>query len=110
MERERLDYLNEYLHEEKSREGCRWKTMEDGISVELFTNSEAMEIINETLMNSSDKEIAIDRFVKGMSVDEISASVGYDERTIQRKLRGISKKLKRTFMKMCINRRNRPKI
>lgn len=110
MEKERLDYLNQYLHEEKSREGCRWKTMENGISIELFTNSEAMEIINETLMNSSDREIATDRFIKGMSVEEISASVGYDERTIQRKLREISKKMKKTFMKMCINRGNRPKI
>lgn len=110
MEKERLDYLNGYLHEENRKNKDRWRTIEDGISVELFTNSEAMEIISETLLSKTDREIATDKFVKGMTNEEISADVGYDGRTIQRKLREISKKLKRTFVKMCIARNIKPKI
>lgn len=40
MDESRLRYINDYLHEENEKTGNKWKTIEDGISVGLFINSE----------------------------------------------------------------------
>lgn len=110
MRDDRLNYLNTYLNEENKKNKDKWKTIEDGISSKLFTNSETMEIIDETALSETERRIAVCKFIKMMTVDEIANDVGYDVRTIQRKAKQVSLKLKSTFMKMCICRNIDPKI
>lgn len=67
-----------------------------------FTISEITEIINETALNKLDKNIAIMRYIKKMTFDEISIKLNRDVRTIQKRLVNISIKLKSTCVKLFI--------
>lgn len=110
MDDSRLRFINEYLHEENRKNGDRWKTIEDGISVSLFVNSETKEIIQETLLTDMERRIAEDRFLKAMTMEQIASDVGIERRTATKQVKRVSMKLKKTFRKMCLDKKIEPKI
>lgn len=110
MEESRLRYINEYLHEENEKNGNKWKIIEDGISVGLFINSETREIIDETLLTEMERRIAEDRFLKAMTIEKIAEDVGIERRSVSKQTKRVSMKLKKTFKKMCIDKKIEPKI
>jgi hypothetical protein len=60
--------------------------------------SELMAVIDDTIFpKESDKEIAIDVFVKAMTVEKCSSLVGYDWKTVQKRLPIIEDKLNSTI-------------
>lgn len=110
MEESRLRYINEYLHEENEKNGNRWKTIEDGITIGLFINSETRELIDETLLTDMVRRIAEDKFLKAMTIEKIAEDVGIERRTASKQAKKVSKKLKATFKKMCIAKKIDPEI
>ena len=100
MDEGRLAHTNDLLHDLLiQNNGDREKTKE-GISVDLFTRSEALEIIEDTCLSEEERKLAVDYFLDKKTKEEISSIYRYDRRTIRRKLRQISLKLKRTVLKM----------
>lgn len=67
-----------------------------------FTITEITEIINETALNKLDKNIAVMRYIKRMTYEEISYKLNRDIRTIQKRIPNISIKLKETCVKLFI--------
>lgn len=65
-----------------------------------FTVSEIIEIINETPLSDRDKTIAINRYTKGMTLEDIADILNVDSRTVGKALRNISSKLRDTCQKM----------
>lgn len=101
MDEERLAYTNHLLHDLLiQNKGDREKTNEEGISVDLFTRSEALEIIEDTCLSEEERRLAVDYFLDKKTKEEISSIYRYDRRTVRRKLRQISLKLKKTVLKM----------
>jgi len=101
MDEGRLAHTNDLLHDLLiQNNGDREKTIEEGISVDLFTRSEALEIIEDTCLSEEEKKLAVDYFLDKKTKEEISSIYRYDRRTIRRKLRQISLKLKKTVLKM----------
>lgn len=110
MDESRLRYINDYLHAENEKTGNKWKTIEDGISVGLFINSETREIIDETLLTDTERRIAEDRFLKAMTIEKIAEDVGIERRSVSKQTKRVSMKLKNTFKKMCLDKKIEPKI
>ena len=110
MDESRLRYINDYLHEENEKNGNKWKTIEDGISVGLFINSETREIIDETLLTEKERRIAEDRFLKAMTIEKIAEDLGIERRSVSKQTKRVSMKLKNTFKKMCLDKKIEPKI
>lgn len=67
-----------------------------------FTISEITEIINETALNKLDKNIAVMRYIKRMTFDEIANKLDRDIKTIQKRIPNISIKLKQTCVKLFL--------
>lgn len=101
MDEERLVHTTQLLHDLLiENKGDREKTIEEGISVDLFTQSEALEIIEDTCLSEEEKKLAVDYFLDKKTKEEISSIYRYDRRTVRRKIRQISLKLKKTVLKM----------
>ena len=64
--------------------------------------SEITEIINETVLSAEDRIIAEEKYIKDKTIQEIASIVFLSEKTVQRKISEISKKLKRTLQKIII--------
>lgn len=56
--------------------------------------SELMAVIDDTIFQKeTDKEIAINVFVRAMTVEKAASMVGYDCKTVQKRLPGIEERL-----------------
>ena len=66
----------------------------------FLTISEIREVISETALSSEDKTIASLRYLDKKSVQEIASQIGYDERTIRRRLCVLSPKLCETLLRI----------
>ena len=65
-----------------------------------LTASEIREVIDETALRPTDREIAIRRYCQCLKPGEIAALMSYDERTIRRRIAVISARLCLTLMRM----------
>lgn len=65
-----------------------------------FTVSEINEIIDETVLNDVDRQIAILKYVKDETIASISEQTFLDAKTVQRRIPKISHKLKKTLLKI----------
>lgn len=65
-----------------------------------YTVSEIMEIIAETVLSDTDREIANLRFTKAMTYERIAEKVDRDCKTVQKRVKKISEKLKRTAYRL----------
>lgn len=70
------------------------------LSKDDFTVSEILEIIDETPLTDIDKEIAILRYTKCMTFEDIAVRVCLDKQTIQKRIPKISIRLKLTCTKL----------
>ena len=62
--------------------------------------SELIGIIDDTIFNKeSDKEIAINIFVRAMTVEKCASIVGYEGKTVQKRLPIIEERLNQTLKK-----------
>lgn len=62
--------------------------------------SELIGIIDDTIFNKeSDKEIAINIFVRAMTVEKCASIVGYEWKTVQKRLPIIEERLNQTLKK-----------
>ena len=60
--------------------------------------SELTALIDDTIFNKeTDREIAIDIFVKAMTVEKCASLVGYDWKTVQKRLPLIEDRLQTTL-------------
>ena len=60
--------------------------------------SELIAIIDDTIFNKeTDKEIAIDVYVKAMTVEKCASLLGYDWKTVQKRLPIIEERLNVTL-------------
>ena len=60
--------------------------------------SELMAIIDDTIFNKdTDREIAIDVYVRAMTVEKCAELVGYEWKTVQRRLPLIEERLNSTI-------------
>ena len=60
--------------------------------------SELIGIIDDTIFNKeSDKEIAINIFVRAMTVEKCASIVGYEWKTVQKRLPIIEERLNQTL-------------
>ena len=60
--------------------------------------SELMAIIDDTIFNKeTDKEIAIDVYVKAMTVEKCASLLGYEWKTVQKRLPIIEERLNVTL-------------
>lgn len=60
--------------------------------------SELMAIIDETIfIKETDREIAIDVYVKSMTVEKCASLIGYDWKTVQKRLPKIQDRLNMTL-------------
>lgn len=58
--------------------------------------SELMAVINDTIFQKeTDKEIAINVYVRAMTIEKTASIVGYDWKTVQKRLPGIEEQLNR---------------
>jgi hypothetical protein len=58
--------------------------------------SELLAVIDDTIFQKeTDKEIAINVFVRSMTVEKAASIVGYDWKTVQKRLPGIEERLNR---------------
>jgi hypothetical protein len=56
--------------------------------------SELMAVIDDTIFQKeTDKEIAINVFVRAMTIEKAASIVGYDWKTVQKRLPGIEERL-----------------
>lgn len=65
-----------------------------------FTVSEITEIIAETVLSNKDREIAMLRFTKLMTYEDIAERVDLDWKTVQKRVPMISEKLKQTVYRL----------
>ena len=92
MDPKRIDYFNaKYSYNEKF-----------DLSSKDFTVSEINEIINETVLNNDERIIAKEKYLNDKTIQEISDIVNLSEKTVQRKIPIISKKLKSTIQKIVL--------
>ena len=89
MQQTRVEYFAKLTQDEKYK-----------LSAKDFTVSEIREIISETSLSDTDAKIAECRYIKDMTMSAIAQEVGFDEKTIQRKIPKLSDKLKRTLQKL----------
>ena len=74
------------------------KDEKKALTVNDFTVSELTEIINETIFDKEvDKEIANFRFVKSCTIERTAEYIGYDWKTIQKRIPIIREKLNKTI-------------
>ena len=60
--------------------------------------SELMAVIDDTIFNKeTDKEIAIDVYVKAMTVEKCASLLGYEWKTVQKRLPIIEERLNVTL-------------
>lgn len=63
-------------------------------------SSELMAVIDDTIFNKeTDREIAIDVFVKSMTVEKCASLLGFEWKTVQRRLPIIEDRLNLTLNK-----------
>lgn len=63
-------------------------------------SSELMAMIDDTIFNKeTDKEIAINIFVRAMTVEKCASIVGYEWKTVQKRLPIIEDRLNQTLKK-----------
>lgn len=74
-------------------------------SHEDYTISEIMEIISETVLSDTDREIANLRFTKKMTYEAIAEIVDRDCKTVQKRVKEISKKLKITAYRLLLQKK-----
>lgn len=67
---------------------------------EFLTLSEIREVISETPLTEEERRIATLRYADKRTVQEIASEIGYDERTIRRRLCVISPKLCETLLRI----------
>lgn len=67
---------------------------------DFLTISELKEVISETALTEVDRTITIMRYVESKNVQEIASEIGYDERTVRRKLCTIVPKLCETLLRI----------
>ena len=63
-------------------------------------SSELMAVIDDTIFNKeTDKEIAINVFVRAMTVEKCASLIGYEWKTVQKRLPIIEDRLNSTLKK-----------
>lgn len=70
------------------------------LNKDFLTISELKEIISETALTEVDRTIAVMRYIDSKSVQEIASEIGYDERTVRRRLCIIGPKLCETLLRI----------
>lgn len=65
-----------------------------------MTISELKEVISETALTEIDRTIAVLRYIESKNVQEIASEIGYDERTVRRRLCVIGPKLCETLLRI----------
>ena len=70
----------------------------NALTVNDFTVSELTEIISETIFDKEiDRDIAIYRFVKSCTIERTAEKIGYEWKTIQKRIPIIREKLNKTI-------------
>ena len=92
----------EYAYMTEARRKHLAEMGERGIRLDrkVLTLSERKEVIAETALKDVDRRIATLRYLKAMTPTEIAGLLSYDERTIRRRLKGISRMLCDTLLKI----------
>lgn len=70
------------------------------LNKDFLTISELKEVISETALTEVDRTITIMRYIESKNVQEIASEIGYDERTVRRKLCTIGPKLCETLLRI----------
>lgn len=70
------------------------------LNKDFLTISELKEVISETALTEVGRTIAVMRYVESKNVQEIASEIGYDERTVRRKLCIIGPKLCETLLRI----------
>lgn len=101
MEEGRLEEINAHLLNLLiENKGDREKTIKEGITIDLFTKSEATEIINDTILSDEERKLALLYFIDKKTKEEIAALTFHDRRTVRKQLDVLSRKLKKTLLRM----------
>ena len=101
MEEGRLEEINAHLLNLLiENKGDREKTIKEGITIDLFTKSEATEIINDTILSDEERKLALLYFIDKKTKEEIAALTFHDRRIVRKQLDVLSRKLKKTLLRM----------
>lgn len=74
------------------------KEERENLKLEDLTMSEMEAVIAETILCEKNRKIAVLRFLKLSTFDQISETLGYDERTVAAKVKFIKERLKNTIL------------
>lgn len=109
MEEGRLEEINAYLLNLLiENKGDREKTIDEGITIDLFTKSEALEIINNTILSDEERKLAQLYFIDKKTKEEIAVATFHDRRTVRTQIKALFKKLKKTLLRMLKAKNIRP--
>lgn len=87
-----------FTNSTKKGQGEKWYMRKNPYG--FMRASELIGIIDDTIFNKeSDKEIAINIFVRAMTVEKCASIVGYEWKTVQKRLPIIEERLNQTLKK-----------
>lgn len=84
---------------DKTRFIALTKEERENLTLDDFTISEILELINETVLSPENRTIARLRFAKAMTIEAIAEKVNRDMKTVQRRIPIIKKQLNKTILK-----------
>ena len=84
---------------DKTRFSALTKEEKENLTLNDFTVSEIIELINETVLSPENLIIARLRFAKAMTIEAIAEKIKRDVKTVQRRLPAIEIQLNKTILK-----------
>nr|DAU61047.1 MAG TPA: ECF sigma factor [Caudoviricetes sp.] len=84
---------------DKTRFSALTKEEKENLTLNDFTVSEIIELINETVLSPENRIIARLRFAKAMTIEAIAEKIKRDVKTVQRRLPAIEIQLNKTILK-----------
>ena len=84
---------------DKTRFSALTKEEKENLTLNDFTVSEIIELINETVLSPENRIIARLRFAKDMTIEAIAEKIKRDVKTVQRRLPAIEIQLNKTILK-----------
>lgn len=83
----------------KTRFYALTKEEKEKLTLNDFTTSEILELINETVLSPENRVIAQLRFAKALTIEAIAEKIKRDVKTVQRRLPAIEIQLNKTILK-----------
>lgn len=83
----------------KTRFYALTKEEKEKLTLNDFTTSEILELINETVLSPENRAIAQLRFAKALTIEAIAEKIKRDVKTVQRRLPAIEIQLNKTILK-----------